>query len=87
MVFRIDLKIFVLAIILYFTKQIKIYIIIMFFALFHELSHLFMGLILNLRVKNISIMPIGFSIEFYSKKEDYKDNSLRLNKHEIKKII
>ena len=87
MVFRIDLKIFVLAIILYFTKQIKIYIIIMFFALFHELSHLFMGLILNLRVKNISIMPIGFSIEFYSKKEDYKDNSLRLNKNEIKKIF
>ena len=51
MVFRIDLKIFVLAIILYFTKQIKIYIIIMLFGLLHELSHLFMGLILNLRVK------------------------------------
>ena len=87
MVFRIDLKIFVLAIILYFTKQIKIYIIIMLFGLLHELSHLFMGLILNLRVKKISIMPIGFSIEFYSKKEDYKENSLSLIKIETKRIL
>ncbi len=87
MIFRIDLKIFALVILLYFTKQIKIYMIVMLFALLHELSHLLMGLMLRLRVKIISIMPIGFSIEFYSKREDYKNNSSNINKPKIKKIL
>ena len=38
--FRIDLKIFLFIILFYFTKQIEIYAMIMFFAILHELGHL-----------------------------------------------
>lgn len=74
---RINLQIFIFAIIFYFTKQIKIYTILMSFAFIHELGHLFAGIILGLKVKKISIMPFGISINF----EDYSE------KYCIKKII
>lgn len=74
---KINLQIFAFAIIFYFTKQIRIYTILMLFAFIHELGHLIAGIILGLKVKNINIMPFGVSINF----EDYS------NKYVIKKII
>ena len=44
--FRIDLKIFLFLIVFYFTKQIEIYIIMIIFAIIHELGHLICGLII-----------------------------------------
>ena len=41
---KIDLKIFLFAIIFYFTKQIKIYALLMILALVHELGHLVCGI-------------------------------------------
>ena len=38
--FRIDLKIFLFLILFYFTKQIETYVIIIVFAIIHELGHL-----------------------------------------------
>ena len=64
MVFRIDLKIIFFLILFYFTKQIKIYSLIMFFAIAHELSHLFAGIILKMKVSNITLMPLGLSVQF-----------------------
>ena len=87
MVFRIDLKIFIFLIILYFTKQIEIYWIIMIFAFLHELGHLIAGILLKMKVKKISIMPAGFSIEFAIKETDYNKKILKSNILEIKKII
>ena len=43
MKFKIDLKIFLFAILFYFTKQIQIYAILKIFALIHELGHLIAG--------------------------------------------
>lgn len=74
---KINLQIFIFAIIFYFTKQIRIYTILMMFALIHELGHLFAGLILGLKAKSINIMPFGLSINF----EDYS------NKYLVKKLI
>ena len=45
---RIDLKIFIFLALFYFTNQIKIYLIIMFFSIIHELGHIIMGLILKM---------------------------------------
>ena len=87
MIFRIDLKIFIFLIILYFTKQIEIYWFIMFFAFLHELGHLIAGLLLKMKVKKISIMPAGFSIEFALTENDYNKKILNSNILEIKKII
>lgn len=74
---RINLQIFVFAIIFYLTKQIRIYTILMIFALIHELGHLLTGILLGLKAKGIDIMPFGVSINF----EDYS------NKYIAKKII
>lgn len=74
---KVNLQIFIFAIIFYFTKQIKIYTILMTFAFIHEIGHLIAGVLLGLKVKSINIMPFGISINF----EDYS------NKYIIKKII
>lgn len=74
---RINLQIFIFAIIFYLTQQIKIYTILMLFALVHELGHLLAGVCLGLKAKSIDIMPFGISINF----EDYS------NKYIIKKIL
>lgn len=74
---RVNLQIFIFALIFYLTKQIKIYTILMIFAFIHEIGHLVAGLILGLKVKNINIMPFGLSINF----EDYS------NKYVVKKLI
>lgn len=87
MVFKIDLKIFIFLILLYLTKQINIYWIMMLFALLHELGHLFAGIMLKMKVKKMAIMPAGFSVEFSLKENDYNQKILNSNLLEVKKII
>lgn len=87
MVFRIDLKIFIFLILFYFTRQIKIYSVIMLFAIIHEFSHLLAGIILGMKVKKVSLMPMGLSIEFKLTQNDYNKKVLKSNKLEIKRII
>ena len=79
MIFRLDLKIFIFFILFYFTGQIKIYTIILIFAIIHEMSHLIAGILLKMKVKKITLMPFGLSIEFYEK--------INNNNIEIIKII
>lgn len=55
--FRIDLKIFFLIALFYLTKQIEVYAMVMFFAMIHELGHLFAGLLLGMKPEKIEIMP------------------------------
>lgn len=62
---RIDLKIIIFLIIFYFTNQLRIYLIIMFFCILHEIGHLISGLILKMKLEKIEIMPFGLSISFY----------------------
>ena len=87
MIFRIDLKIFLLLILFYFTKQIEIYGLIMIFAIIHELSHLMAGLIIKMKIKRITIMPVGLSIEFKIPYSDLNEKILKSNKLELKKMF
>jgi len=87
MIFRIDLKIFLILILFYFTNQIEIYTLIMIFAIIHELSHLVAGLILKMKIKRITLMPVGLSIEFKIPYEDLNIKILKSNKLELKKIL
>ena len=84
MIFRIDLKVFIFLILFYFTRQIEQYCIILFFATIHEMAHLFIGLLLKIKVDKVTFMPIGLSIKF--KFEDEKDYK-KTNTLEIKKMI
>ena len=85
--FRIDIKIFIFLVLFYFTHQIKIYGLIMLFALIHEFGHLFAGLLLKMRPEKLQIMPFGVSISFKINTIDYNKKMKKGNLLEIKKII
>ena len=61
---RIDLKILIFLVLFYFTNQLKIYLVIMLFCFIHELGHMFVGLIFNMKIEKLEIMPFGFSVSF-----------------------
>lgn len=84
---KIDLKILVFLAIFCFTKQLEIYIIIMFFCFLHELGHILVGVIMKMKIENLEIMPFGLSTSF---KVDFDDLDRKVkngNILEIKKII
>ena len=85
--FRIDLKIFLFLILFYVTKQIETYVIIIVFAIIHELGHLMAGLIMGMKPEKIELMPYGISISFKLKPKDYNKKILKANLLEIKKIL
>lgn len=85
--FRIDLKIFLFLILFYFTKQIETYVIIIFFAVLHELGHLLAGLAMGMKAEKIEVMPHGLSISFKLTPKDYNKTILNGNLLAMKKIM
>ena len=84
---RIDLKILFFLILFYFTKQIKIYFIIMFFSFIHELGHLIIGLILKLKLEKLEILPYGVTVLFKINIQDLNKKIGKGNILELKKIV
>ena len=84
---RIDLKILIFLVLFYFTKQIEIYLIIMFFSFIHELGHLIIGLILKMKVEKLEVLPYGFSISFKINLQDINKKIGNGNILELKKIV
>ncbi len=87
MTINVNLKIFLFAILFYFTKQIEIYALLMFFAFIHEMGHLICGLLLGLKPKSLKIMPLGICIEFSVIHKDYNKKIKNGNVLNIKKMI
>ena len=85
--FKIDLKIFLFLILFYFTRQIETYIIIIIFAIFHELGHLLAGLVMGMKPEKIELMPYGLSISFKLIPDDYNKSVLNGNILVVKKIL
>lgn len=84
---RIDLKILIFLAIFCFTNQLKIYLIIMFFCLLHELGHICMGIILKMKLEKIEIIPCGFESAFQANFKDFNIKIKKGNLLELKKII
>ena len=87
MKFRIDLKILFFLALFFLTRQLKVYLIVMLFALLHEIAHLLVGIILRFRPKQIEMMPFGFWIDLEPKEEDYKRKIIKSNITELKYIF
>ena len=85
--FKIDLKIFLFLILFYFTRQIETYVIIIFFAIFHEFGHLLAGLAMGMKPEKIELMPWGLSISFKLTINDYNKKIMKGNLLVIKKIV
>lgn len=84
---RIHLKIFIFVLIFLLTNQIKIYGILMLFALIHELGHMLVGILLGFKPTKLEIMPYGVSVGFEIKCEDYNKKVKKANMLAVKKLI
>ena len=84
---KVDLKVFLFFLIFLITKNIKIYSILMLFALIHELGHLIFGLFLGFKPEKMTILPYGLKISFKTKNIDYNKKLQKGNILSIKKII
>lgn len=84
---KIDLKIFLFALLFCITKQIEIYATLMIFALIHELAHLFCGLALKFKPSSIKVNPCGFQIEFLIPTYEYNQKAGGAINLSIKKIV
>lgn len=87
MEFKIDIKIFLIAFIFLLINQIYMYMLFMIFAIIHECFHLLTGIILGYKVKSIRIMPLGLSISFNEKEEEYNTKIKKSNFNNVKKIV
>lgn len=85
--FKIDLKIFLFLILFYFTKQIETYVMIIIFAIIHELGHLIAGLAMGMRPEKMELKPYGVSISFKLTPKDYNQKIIRGNLLEVKEIF
>ena len=59
----------------------------MLFALFHELGHLIAGIMLGFKPQSLSINPVGLSVAFDIKAEDYNEKIKKGNILALKKLI
>ena len=84
---RIDLKIFVFFILFILTKQIKIYAVMMIFAIIHEIGHILAGIILGLKPEKMELMAYGISVSFKTNLEEYNKKIKFGNYLELKKIF
>ena len=85
--FKIDLKIFLFLILYYFTNQIESYVMIIIFAIIHEMGHLVAGLLMGMKPEKIELRPYGLSISFFLTPKDYNKKFKNANLLEVKKII
>lgn len=83
----IDLKIFLFALIFIITKQIEFYVVLMAYAIIHELGHLICGIILKLKPETFSITPFGLQISFKTDIDLYNTKVKNGTKLCIKKMI
>ena len=87
MKFKIDLKIFLIAILFFMTSQIKVYAIMMICAIIHELGHLLLGILLGMKPEKLEIIPVGIRVTFKINIKDINSKIKQTNKLEIKKIF
>ena len=84
---RVNLQIFIFIIIFIFTKQIKIYSILMLFAIIHELGHMLVGILLGFKISSIELMPFGVSIVFDVNYKNYNKKIKNGNLINLKKLL
>lgn len=84
---KIDLKIFLFLLLFLITSQFEIYIIVMIFAIIHELGHLLAGVILKFKVEEIKLTPMGVRLQFKIENREYNKKVKKGNLLNVKKAI
>ena len=84
---KIDLKIFLFLFLFLLTSQIEMYIIVLIFAIIHELGHLIAGIVLKFKVEEIKLTPIGVQIQFKIENAEYNNKIRKGSLLNVKKAI
>lgn len=84
---KIDLMIAFFIILFCITSQIEIYLILLFFAIIHEIGHLIAGIFLGFKPKEIQINIAGVKVEFKPKIEEYNKRILKGSSLSLKRAI
>ncbi len=87
MKFRIDLKILFFLCLFFLSKQLNIYLLVLFFAFLHECAHIIAGELLGFKVNQIELMPVGFSTQMEANVKEYNKKVKKSNLVEFKKIF
>lgn len=87
MYLKINLRIFLFAVIFCLTGQMEFYGIAMLFAFAHEMGHLIVGVLLGFKVKNLTINPMGLTVRFGINVKEYNKKVKKGNMLALKKII
>lgn len=81
---KLDLKIFLFLLLFLITSQVQVYILMMVFAIVHELSHLTAGVLLGFRPEELKLTPMGLSLKFKTNSKSRRNmkngNSLNIKK-------
>ena len=80
-------KIFLFLLLFLITSQFEIYIIVMIFAIIHELGHLLAGVILKFKVDEIKLTPMGVRLQFKIENREYNKKVKKGNLLNVKKAI
>ena len=84
---KINLKVFAFALFFCLTNQLKIYLLLMLFAIIHEIGHVLSGILLGLKVQKLEILPIGIAVSFKLDTIDFNKKILKANLLTIKKLV
>lgn len=84
---KIDLMIAFFIILFCITSQIEIYLILLLFAVIHEIGHLIAGIFLGFKPKEIQINIAGVRVEFKPKIEEYNKRILKGSSLSLKRAI
>ena len=84
---KIDLMIAFFIILFCLTSQIEIYLILLLFAVIHEIGHLIAGILLGFNPKEIQINIAGVRVEFKPKIEEYNKRILKGSSLSLKRAI
>lgn len=84
---KINLKVFAFALFFCLTNQLKIYLLLMLFAIIHEIGHMLSGILLGLKVQKLEILPIGIAVSFKLDTIDFNKKILKANLLTIKKLV
>lgn len=84
---KLDLKIFLFLLLFLLTSQFEIYIVLLVFAILHEIGHLIAGMILKFEPEEIRITPVGLRIGFKINAAEYNKDEKSVRPINIKKAI
>lgn len=84
---KLDFKIFLFLLLFLLTSQFEIYIVLLVFAILHEIGHLIAGMILKFEPEEIRITPVGLRIGFKINAAEYNKDEKSVRPINIKKAI